>query len=122
MLITRATGANLPPFGEIRITAVENGAEVLLVLNASPYHMNKQQSRYEVVRDRVLAGIVAWAMLGRAGTYRPGEAIAGITSELSRPVPDDHPRVTFTDVTQEILGSLQDASGRPARFAASSQT
>src|SRR5689334_14353756 len=28
------------------------GAQLLLVLNASPYHMNKQQSRYEVVRDR----------------------------------------------------------------------
>jgi len=33
--------------------AREAGAEVLLVLNASPYHMNKQLSRYEVIRDRV---------------------------------------------------------------------
>ena len=29
------------------------GAEVLLVLNASPYHMDKQASRYEVVRERI---------------------------------------------------------------------
>ena len=29
------------------------GADVLLVLNASPYHMLKQHSRYEVIRDRV---------------------------------------------------------------------
>ena len=29
------------------------GAQALLVLNASPYHMNKQLSRYEIVRDRV---------------------------------------------------------------------
>ncbi|MFN7085053.1 MAG: NAD+ synthase [Burkholderiales bacterium] len=29
------------------------GAEVLLVLNASPYHMNKQFSRHEVIRERV---------------------------------------------------------------------
>ena len=35
------------------IAAHAAGAEVLLVLNASPYHMNKQLSRYEVVRDRV---------------------------------------------------------------------
>jgi NAD+ synthetase len=35
------------------IAAREAGAEVLLVLNASPYHMNKQLSRYEVIRDRV---------------------------------------------------------------------
>lgn len=35
------------------IAAHAAGARVLLVLNASPYHMNKQLSRYEVVRDRV---------------------------------------------------------------------
>ncbi len=29
------------------------GAQVLLVLNASPYHINKQLTRYEVVRERV---------------------------------------------------------------------
>ncbi|MBI5659112.1 MAG: NAD+ synthase [Nitrosomonadales bacterium] len=33
--------------------ALEAGAQVLLVLNASPYHIDKQQSRYEAVRDRV---------------------------------------------------------------------
>ncbi len=32
--------------------ALEAGAQVLLVLNASPYHIDKQQSRYEAVRDR----------------------------------------------------------------------
>jgi NAD+ synthase/NAD+ synthase (glutamine-hydrolysing) len=34
--------------------AREAGAQVLLVLNASPYHMHKQQSRYDVMRERVL--------------------------------------------------------------------
>ena len=29
------------------------GAELLLVLNASPFHMNKQQLRYEVLRERI---------------------------------------------------------------------
>ncbi len=29
------------------------GAQVLLVLNASPYHLDKQLSRYEVIRDRI---------------------------------------------------------------------
>jgi NAD+ synthase (glutamine-hydrolysing) len=33
--------------------AREAGANVLLVLNASPYHMNKQDVRYQVMRDRV---------------------------------------------------------------------
>jgi NAD+ synthetase len=35
------------------LRAREAGAELLLVLNASPYHMNKQVSRYEAIRDRV---------------------------------------------------------------------
>jgi len=34
------------------LAAKQAGAQLLVVLNASPYHMNKQQSRYEVVRDR----------------------------------------------------------------------
>lgn len=33
--------------------AREAGAEVLLVLNASPYHYDKQATRYETLRDRV---------------------------------------------------------------------
>jgi NAD+ synthetase len=35
------------------IRAKEAGAEVLLVLNASPYHFNKQATRYETIRDRI---------------------------------------------------------------------
>ena len=33
--------------------AAQAGAEVLLVLNASPFHLNKQAERYEVVRERI---------------------------------------------------------------------
>ena len=34
------------------IRALNAGAQILLVLNASPYHLDKQQSRYEAIRDR----------------------------------------------------------------------
>ena len=33
--------------------AREAGAEVLLVLNASPYHLNKQASRHQAIRERI---------------------------------------------------------------------
>jgi len=33
--------------------AREAGAQVLLVLNASPYHIDKQPSRYQTIRDRI---------------------------------------------------------------------
>jgi NAD+ synthetase len=42
-----ATNANAPRL------AREAGATVLLVLNASPYHLEKQQVRYDVMRERV---------------------------------------------------------------------
>ncbi|MCX7174238.1 MAG: NAD+ synthase [Proteobacteria bacterium] len=35
--------------------ARQAGAEILLVLNASPYHLNKQAQRYEVLRARIAA-------------------------------------------------------------------
>lgn len=35
------------------IAAKQAGAQLLLVLNGSPFYMNKQQTRYEVVRERV---------------------------------------------------------------------
>jgi NAD+ synthase (glutamine-hydrolysing) len=35
--------------------AVRTGAELMLTLNASPFHMNKQARRYEVLRERVAA-------------------------------------------------------------------
>ncbi len=35
------------------LRAKEAGAQVLLVLNASPYHFNKQASRYDTIRDRI---------------------------------------------------------------------
>lgn len=33
--------------------AYEAGAQVLLVLNASPYHIDKQSLRYKIIRDRI---------------------------------------------------------------------
>ena len=33
--------------------AKEAGADVLLVMNASPYHMDKQATRYELIRQRI---------------------------------------------------------------------
>jgi NAD+ synthase (glutamine-hydrolysing) len=35
------------------IRAREAGAQVLLVLNASPYHFNKQATRYDTIRERI---------------------------------------------------------------------
>ena len=35
------------------LQACQADAQVLLILNASPYHMHKQQTRYQVLRDRI---------------------------------------------------------------------
>src|SRR5689334_21484332 len=44
------------------------------------------------------AGSLA-ALWARSAAYRPGDSIDGVTAELARSVPADHPRVVFTDVT-----------------------
>lgn len=35
------------------LQALQANAQVLLTINASPYHMHKQQTRYQVLRDRI---------------------------------------------------------------------
>lgn len=39
---------------EPALAAKEAGAEILLALNASPYHMDKQSTRHQIARERVL--------------------------------------------------------------------
>ncbi len=46
-------------------------------------------------------GVLIWVMNSKKRTYKPGEEIEGLTSELARNLPPDHPNVTFTDVTKE---------------------
>ena len=50
----------------------------------------------------VLAGsALTLALTPDQETYRPGEDLTGLTSELDRPLPGDYPHVSFADVTQE---------------------
>jgi NAD+ synthase (glutamine-hydrolysing) len=62
--------------GRAEAPAAMAGAELLLALNASPYHMNKQATRYEVLRERIAADRPAGAVCqpgrrpGRAGLRR----------------------------------------------------
>ncbi len=44
-------------------------------------------------------------------TYRPGEIVEGVTSELARALPADYPRVVFTDVTSQSGISFQHFHG-----------
>ncbi|MBI5898851.1 MAG: NAD+ synthase [Rhodocyclales bacterium] len=46
--------ADVWEYGATEAAAVA-GAELILTLNASPFHMNKQVRRYEVLRDRIAA-------------------------------------------------------------------
>jgi tetratricopeptide (TPR) repeat protein len=46
--------------------------------------------------------LIAAFRLTRPGpTYRPGEVVDGVTSELARRLPEDYPKVVFTDVAQQ---------------------
>ncbi len=63
-------------------------------------------------RRLVLTALLVLGFVAVAGTmvlltvkpqpaYRPGEQVEGLTSELSRSLPPDYPRVTFVDVSRE---------------------
>jgi hypothetical protein len=64
-----------------------------------------RRKRQVAVAAAAGAAFVVLAAVGlRSGeapaAYRPGEAIEGVTSALDRGLPDDYPRVAFTDVTE----------------------
>ena len=67
--------------------------------------LSKRQRLLFVTASAGLLFIVATAgLLWRSRThtdvYRPGEAVEGLTADLARSIPADHPNVVFTDVTR----------------------
>lgn len=59
-----------------------------------------------------VVSIVIWFVSKPDPIYRPGEKIEGLTNELSRSIPDDYPRVLFTDVAKEAGIIYKHFSGR----------
>ncbi len=45
--------------------------------------------------------LLVWRLTRPEPTYKPGEAIEGLTADLARTLPDDYPRVRLEDVTEE---------------------
>ena len=56
------------------------------------------------------AGVV-WRTHARTGGYRPGESVEGLTADLARSIPADHPKVVFTDVTRAAGIDFRQFSG-----------
>ena len=85
------------------IAARQAGAQLLLVLNASPYHMNKQQTRYEVVRDRAaetgLPAIYANQVGGQDELVFDGASFAmDGAGKLTHPLPSFEEVIDFIDI------------------------
>ncbi len=59
-----------------------------------------------------VAGAVVFLAVKPEPAYRPGAKIEGLTSELSRSLPADYPRITFTDVTREAGIQFRHFSGQ----------
>jgi len=60
----------------------------------------------------VAAAVVVWIATRPEPTYRPGEAVRGLTADLARDLPPDYPRVTFTDVSAEAGITFRHFAGR----------
>jgi len=59
-----------------------------------------------------VAGAVVFFAVKPGPAYRPGAKIEGLTSELSRSLPADYPRITFTDVSREAGIQFRHFSGQ----------
>ncbi len=57
------------------------------------------------------AGLLVWRLTRPEPTYRPGEAIEGLTADLARQLPEDHPPVRFEDVTEAARIRFRHFSG-----------
>ncbi|HAF44812.1 MAG TPA: NAD+ synthase [Gallionellaceae bacterium] len=89
------------------IRAKDAGAQVLLVLNASPYHFNKQATRYDTIRDRVgdtgLAVVYANMVGGQDELVFDGASF----------VMDDEGRLTHQfRAFEEVLGFVEFRDGK----------
>jgi NAD+ synthetase len=74
------------------ILAKKAGAEVLLVLNASPYHLEKQDSRHQIARDRVAQTGLALVYCNLVGgqdelVFDGGSFVLDISGELMQQLP-----------------------------------
>ncbi len=64
----------------------------------------KRQIAWTLVSSAFFLAVAAAALWSRSTPsepYRPGERVEGLTASLERALPEDYPRVTFTDVTRE---------------------
>jgi hypothetical protein len=60
----------------------------------------------------VVSGAVVLVATRPKPEYRPGERVEGLTSELTRSLPPDYPRVTFVDVASEAGIRFRHFSGQ----------
>lgn len=103
------------------ILAKKAGAEVLLVLNASPYHLEKQDSRHQVARDRVAQTGLALVYCNLVGgqdelVFDGGSFVLDRSGALTQQLPAFDEHLAFVDFDL----SLEDrANSLPAEIAKS---
>jgi hypothetical protein len=59
-----------------------------------------------------MISITIWFISRPDSPYRPGEKIEGLTTELTRTLPDDYPRIIFVEATQDAGISFRHFSGK----------
>ncbi len=60
----------------------------------------------------VLVSVTIWSLSKPDSPYRPGEKIEGLTTDLARDIPDNYPKIVFTDATQDAGISFRHFSGK----------
>ena len=86
------------------IQAKQAGAQVLLSLNASPYHMNKLETRYEVLAQRVAETGLSLVYLNLVGgqdelVFDGGSFVLNSTGQVVQQLPNFVEHLSFVNIT-----------------------
>jgi NAD+ synthetase len=101
------------------ILAKKAGAEVLLVLNASPYHLEKQDSRHQIARDRVAQTGLALVYCNLVGgqdelVFDGGSFVLDRSGELMQQLPAFEEALAYVQLD---LSTRNYANALPAEIA-----
>ncbi len=103
------------------LAAKQAGAQLLLVLNGSPYYMNKQQTRYAVVRERATATGLAVLFANQVGgqdelVFDGASFVMDAAGKLMHQSPSFVETLDFIDIVEGIpqLGTIAPAQSLEA--------
>lgn len=103
--------------------SMQAGADVLLVLNASPFHLNKQETRHQTVADRVVETGLPLVYVNLVGgqdelVFDGGSFVLDAAGNLAQQLPMFETALSLIHFKQQQDGTMQPCYGASDRLPA----